>query len=57
MYELLDENYIIYNDYDEKEGFRVRLQCMNPGKQSVELLIEDKKYNLLLGNIITNSIL
>lgn len=30
IYELLDEKYMIYTDYDETEGFRLRLQCMDP---------------------------
>ncbi len=32
MYELLDENYLIFADYDEEEKFRLRLMCMDPSK-------------------------
>jgi Rad3-related DNA helicase len=38
IYELLDDNYTIYTDYDEKEGFRVRLQCMNPARNILNCL-------------------
>jgi Rad3-related DNA helicase len=31
MYELRDDNYTIYTDYEE-ERFRIRLQCMEPAK-------------------------
>lgn len=30
IYELLDEKYLIYADYDEAENFRLHLQCMDP---------------------------
>lgn len=30
MYDLFNEKYCIYTDYNEKEEFRIRLQCMNP---------------------------
>lgn len=42
MHELLDENYLIYTDYDEKEGFRVRLQCMNPARNLATCLAKGK---------------
>lgn len=42
MHELLDENYLIYTDYDEKEGFRVRLQCMNPARNLATCLSKGK---------------
>ena len=32
MYELLDDNYIIFADYNEEEQFRLRLMCMDPSK-------------------------
>ena len=30
IYELLDDHYVIYTDYDEKEEFRITLSCMDP---------------------------
>ncbi|WP_310604639.1 ATP-dependent DNA helicase [Anaerosporobacter sp.] len=42
MHELLDENYVIYTDYEEREGFRVRLQCMNPAKNLAACLAKGK---------------
>lgn len=42
MHELLDENYLIYTDYDDKEGFRVRLQCMNPARNLATCLSKGK---------------
>lgn len=30
IYDLLDEKYIIYTDYDEEDNFRIKLQCMDP---------------------------
>lgn len=42
MYELLGEDYIIYSDYDEREGFRVRLQCMNPARNLSNCLEKGK---------------
>lgn len=42
MYEILDENYCIYTDYDNSEGFRVRLQCMNPAKNLSACLAKGK---------------
>lgn len=30
IFDLFDEKYVIYSDYDEDEGFRLRLQCMDP---------------------------
>jgi len=32
IYELLDDNYRIYTDYDESDKFRIKLQCMDPSK-------------------------
>ena len=32
MYELLDENYLIFADYNEQEEFRIRLMCMDPSE-------------------------
>ncbi|WP_455714955.1 ATP-dependent DNA helicase [Anaerosporobacter sp.] len=42
IHDLLDENYIIYTDYDDKEGFRVRLQCMNPSRNLANCLAKGK---------------
>ncbi|WP_167958180.1 ATP-dependent DNA helicase [Anaerosporobacter faecicola] len=42
MHELLDEHYLIYSDYDEMEGFRVRLQCMNPTHNLANCLAKGK---------------
>ncbi len=30
IYDLLDEKYTIYTDYDEGDNFRIKLQCMDP---------------------------
>lgn len=30
IFELMDDKYVIYTDYDDEEGFRLRLQCMDP---------------------------
>ena len=30
IYEILDDNYTIYTDYDEADRFRIKLQCMDP---------------------------
>lgn len=38
IFELLDEKYVIYNDYDETEGFRIRLQCMDPSTNLLRCL-------------------
>ncbi len=32
MYEIHDDNYTIYTDYDEGDSFRIKLQCMDPSK-------------------------
>lgn len=32
IHELLDENYLIYTDYDESGEFRIKLLCMDPSK-------------------------
>jgi len=32
MYEIHDDHYIIYMDYEEESSFRVKLQCMDPSK-------------------------
>ena len=32
MYDIHDENYMIYTDYDEADNFRIKLQCMDPSK-------------------------
>lgn len=38
IYELLDEKYIIYTDYDDYEGFRIKLLCMDPSKNLLNCL-------------------
>lgn len=38
IYELLDEKYMIYTDYDEAWGFRIRLQCMDPSTNLLNCL-------------------
>lgn len=38
MFELLDEKYRIYTDYDDTEGFRLRLQCMDPSSNLLKCL-------------------
>ncbi len=30
IHELIDDNYVIYTDYNEKEEFRITLSCMDP---------------------------
>jgi DNA excision repair protein ERCC-2 len=32
MYEIHDEHYTIYTDYEEGDRFRIKLQCMDPSK-------------------------
>jgi Rad3-related DNA helicase len=32
IYEILDDNYTIYTDYDEGGSFRIKLQCMDPSR-------------------------
>ncbi len=32
MYEIHDDNYTIYTDYEEGDHFRIKLQCMDPSK-------------------------
>ena len=32
IYEVLDDNYTIYTDYDEAGRFRIKLQCMDPSR-------------------------
>ncbi|HWT26940.1 MAG TPA: ATP-dependent DNA helicase, partial [Mobilitalea sp.] len=32
IYEIHDDNYTIYMDYDEEERFRLKLQCMDPSR-------------------------
>lgn len=38
IYEILDEKYIIYTDYDESGAFRIKLQCMDPSKNLADCL-------------------
>lgn len=37
-HELLDENYLIYSDYDESGEFRLKLLCMDPSKNLLSYL-------------------
>ncbi len=32
IYEIHDDNYTIYTDYDEADSFRIKLQCMDPSR-------------------------
>ena len=32
IYEILDDYYTIYTDYDENDRFRIKLQCMDPSR-------------------------
>jgi Rad3-related DNA helicase len=32
IYEILDDCYTIYTDYDEEDNFRIKLQCMDPSR-------------------------
>ncbi|MDF2537348.1 MAG: hypothetical protein K0S76_369 [Herbinix sp.] len=32
IYEIHDEKYTIYTDYEEEDSFRIKLQCMDPSK-------------------------
>jgi DNA excision repair protein ERCC-2 len=32
IYEIHDDNYTIYTDYEDEESFRIKLQCMDPSK-------------------------
>lgn len=32
MYDLVDENYVIYSELDEEQQFRIRLFCVNPAQ-------------------------
>ena len=32
IFEILDDNYTIYTDYDNDNNFRIKLQCMDPSK-------------------------
>ncbi len=38
MYDLLDDSYRIYTDYDESMNFRIKLQCMDPSARLAEAL-------------------
>ena len=38
MYEILDENYVIYTDFDGEGNFRLHLYCVNPAKNLQERL-------------------
>ena len=38
MFEILDEKYVIYTDYDDTKGFRLRLQCMDPSTNLLRCL-------------------
>lgn len=36
IFEILDENYTIYSDYDESDNFRIKLQCMDPSRNLLQ---------------------
>lgn len=38
IYEKMDDKYVTYTDYDEVEGFHLRLQCMDPSANLLECL-------------------
>lgn len=38
IYELLDDYYTIYTDYEEEDRFRIKLQCMDPSKNLLNCL-------------------
>lgn len=38
IHEILDENYLIYTDYDESGEFRIKLLCMDPSKNLLACL-------------------
>lgn len=42
IHELLDENYLIYSDYDDTGGFRLKLMCMDPSKNIKNCLNKGK---------------
>ena len=42
MYELTDENYVIYTHYGEQENFLITLFCVNPRKNLQECLNKGK---------------
>lgn len=39
-YEFVDDDYIIYDDFDEMGNFYVTLQCMNPSKRLAQYLMK-----------------
>lgn len=36
IYEILDDYYTIYTDYDETDKFRIKLQCMDPSRNLIK---------------------
>lgn len=36
IYEIHDDYYTIYTDYDEVKGFRIKLQCMDPSRNLIK---------------------
>ncbi|WP_343209743.1 ATP-dependent DNA helicase [Anaerolentibacter hominis] len=38
IYEIMDEKYVIYTDYDEDGRFHLKLQCMDPSRNLSEVL-------------------
>lgn len=42
IHEILDENYLIYSDYDENGEFRIKLMCMDPSKNLLNCLNKGK---------------
>ena len=42
MYEVIDDDYCIYTDYDQNQGFRIKLQCMDPSRMLYKCLVKAK---------------
>lgn len=36
IFEILDDDYTIYSDYDESDNFRIKLQCMDPSRNLLQ---------------------
>ena len=46
MYEIQDEKYTIYTDYDDQDKFRVKLQCMDPSS-NLRICMEQARSTIL----------
>jgi DNA excision repair protein ERCC-2 len=51
MYELIDDNYTIYTDYEE-ERFRLKLQCMDPSKNLLACMNKGRSAVLFSATLI-----